>query len=166
MRGWAFFAVLVLAACEGTEIRPEEPVGPRSLEHGALAYDEARGRLVFYGGQDPEELTPLATTWEHDGQQWERILSSGPGPLVQHAMAYDPARQTIVLYGGFGGGSSCFDTWEYDGAWKFIEVEGPGCFYGHSMTYDPVERAVILFDGEDTWSYSGSLWGLIVQRTR
>jgi hypothetical protein len=166
MRSSAALICFCLLACEGREVAPEGPPGPRETEHGALAFDEARRRLVFYGGQDPAELTPLATTWEHDGTDWTRVLVFGPGPLVQHAMAYDAARKKIVLYGGFGGASSCERTWEYDGIWRALDIAGPGCKIGHSMTYDPARREVILFDGEETWSFSGTLWGLIVLPTQ
>jgi len=51
-----------------TEIKTTGP-GKRLLH--AMAYDAARGKLVFYGGEDGRKL--FDDTWEWDGQQWAQI---------------------------------------------------------------------------------------------
>jgi hypothetical protein len=62
----------------------------------AAAFDEARRRLVVYSSPD---------TWEFDGVDWQRRLTSG-GPDVLHAPAfYDHVRQQIAVFAGAPAGN-------------------------------------------------------------
>ncbi len=73
---------------------PLEPPGKTKV---AMAYDEARQRLVLFGSNIGQ--TPL--TWEWDGGNWQRRTVAN-SPVRRHAPAtvYDSARQRVLLFGG------------------------------------------------------------------
>lgn len=130
-----------------------------------LAFDEARGRAVLFGGR---LLT--GDTWEWDGNAWSHIITAvSPPPRFLHTLAYDGARNRTVLFGGGTYSHQRFaDTWEWDGAmWShIITTTTPAARYGHAMVFDSLRQRVILFGGldvtntslSDTWSWDGSMW--------
>jgi len=74
-----------------------------------MAYDQARGVTVLFGGYYYDssiwcDWEPCNThqyysdTWEWDGSQWTERPVTGPPPRFGHAMAYDSTRQVIVLF--------------------------------------------------------------------
>jgi len=96
------------------EFRPT--VSPPPTARHAMAFDEARGRVVLCGGNG-EGFALQPETWEWDGALWHRRAFAGPVPAagVCPALAYDPARQTVLLFGGYGGQPPAAhgETWEY-----------------------------------------------------
>jgi hypothetical protein len=74
---------------------------------GAMVYDEARQRLVLFGG--------AASTWEWDGAQWLDVSPPGESPPggLRVRMAYEADREKVVLFGGHS--SENLDVWEWDG---------------------------------------------------
>ena len=140
---------------------------PGSFE-GAMAYDAARDRTVFFGTD--------GDTWEFDGVSWTRIQTPPEGTppgRVGHAMAYDAARGRVVL---FGGATGLFpiqffnETWTWDGR-RWTEVTpptgSPNGRVGHAMVNDSSGRRVIMYGGfsafgdqanSETWSWDGTSW--------
>lgn len=118
------------------------------LEH-AVAYDDARGRLVLFGGVSG---VAVDDTWEWDGTQWHRMQpSTAPWPRFGHAMAYDATRSRVVLRGGaVRSGRNLVlygDTWEWDGAtWTYTSGGSNGLF-GHALCFDPVRGRVLSYGG-------------------
>ena len=51
--------------------------GPRSSS--SMAFDEATGLTILYGGDDGREQ--YADTWAFDGSTWEQVASEGPQPM-------------------------------------------------------------------------------------
>jgi hypothetical protein len=144
---------------------------PGARDHHAMAYDEARGNVVLFGGQAWDRSSP-GDTWTWDGSVWTRADSStGPGGLYHHAMAYDRRRQRVVLFGGGNStrGSSG-ETWEWDGTrWTRLTIEGPLPRARHRMAYDAARGVVVLHGGtaagaqgfqylDDTWTFDGARW--------
>lgn len=88
-----------------------------------MVYDEARDRVVMFGGQNGGFFgvtcgngeTTCRDTWEWDGSEWIQPTivdvdeDLDPGGRVSHAMAYSPFIQKSVM---FGGGNN--ETWLYD----------------------------------------------------
>lgn len=72
---------------------------PARYAHG-MAYDDARGVVLLYGGSDA--TGPLLDMWQWDGHRWTEIPLTGatPGARYQPVMVYDEARKVTVLYGG------------------------------------------------------------------
>lgn len=153
-----------------------QPVG--RTRH-ALVYDDARQRVLMFGGEGPDG--PLGDLWAWDGETWEERQSQDPEadgeprPRRDHALAYDPARDRVVL---FGGGSADFPddalTWEWDGrGWQRIvpadpERDGQPAERLHcEMAYDTVRGETVLFGGwspgndlagGETWTWNGRSW--------
>jgi hypothetical protein len=129
-----------------------------------MAYDDARQRVVLFGGsrRNMVQLVRLTDTWEWDGTTWtERTPAASPPVSTSHAMAYDVARQRIVLFGGSS------DTWEWDGTtWtQRTPASSPPGRIGHFLAYDAARQRVVLFGGaygnsclSDTWEWDGAAW--------
>lgn len=130
-----------------------------------MAFDEARGKMVVFGGLVGASL--VAQTWTWDGTTWTLADSTtGPGPVGHHAMAYDSRRQRVVMFGGAPPtGPRLSDTWEWDGTqWQRIAtINSPGARSHHRMAYDAARGVTVLFGGGDststeTWTYDGRTW--------
>ena len=145
--------------------------GLQSRDRHAMAFDEARGRMVLFGGYHERIPATLADTWERNGVDWVQRLAL---PLGAGAIAFDQARSRIVLFGGFtvtdvNVAEPCSDaTWEWDGQrWaQRFPVTSPVARRGSSLTYDSVRHRTVLFGGvdaantplADTWEWDGSEW--------
>lgn len=127
----------------------------------AVAYDEARGKVVMFGGSNRGAF--MNDTWEWDGIKWELKAQKGPSQRNSPAMVYDSKRKTIVLFGGdFGGWNdkkAYNDTWEWNGTeWNLLSTEGPPARTNHTVAYDKQRDRVVLFGGMDTQKTLGDLW--------
>jgi hypothetical protein len=136
----------------------------------SMAFDEARDRIVLFGGRTLDPSAPLADTWEFDGNDWiERSTPTSPDPRFGHVTTFDPLRQRTVLFGGFtnGGGSNAVDTWEFDGSdWRevltattpttsvfpalgFHRGHGVAVLVGATGSFNPAPQ---------TWAFDGHDW--------
>lgn len=89
--------------------------GPSPRIQTAAAYDDARDRVVLFGGFDGSVDKP--DTWEWDGNTWTLVAQSEPSPRGATALAYDSRRGKVVLFGGLANAGPQFfgDTWEWTG---------------------------------------------------
>lgn len=156
------FAATLLALRGQFPVRQWYP--PRQMEelrsHG-MNFDDARGRLVVFGGVR-RDGTASRETYEWDGANWlQRTTGFVParwGPLV-----YDRQRNRVVLYTG----ASLF---EWDGAdWQALSpAVVPEDRTAHAIVYDAARQQVVLFGGMDpfnpwevaatTWILAGGTW--------
>ncbi len=149
--------------------KPHQASSPGPRWGHAIAYDEARDRLILFGGQR-DRKTALADTWLWDGRGWTQAPVPGPAARSYAAMAYDPRRARVVLHGGRehleeAGG----DTWEWDGRqWTRASDAGPAPRDHHALAWDGAGGEVMLFGGfsgsavtADTWSWNGERWRLL-----
>lgn len=157
---------------EGGEwlLRATASAPPARFFH-AMAYDQARRRVVVFGGRSALGTT-LGDTWEFDGWNWsDKTPVAGPSPIPREVtgLAYDAARQVCVLFGGgpFLGPAHYDDTWTWNGtAWtEQAPAHRPVSRFGHAMAYDSVHQRVLLFAGtvpggfvDDLWQWDGSDW--------
>jgi cysteine-rich repeat protein len=136
----------------------------------AAAYDEARGRLVLFGGPAsfPEAMTPASesppATLERVGQVfYGRRPRTEPPTRIDSAMVYDSVRERVGLFGGQDAvGGLHGDTWFYDGvdwhdATNAMAMQ-PDARSGHALAYDSLHGKLVLFGGtnktvllNDTW---------------
>jgi photosystem II stability/assembly factor-like uncharacterized protein len=140
----------------------------RSLQ--GMAYDEARGEMVLFGGFAGSSHL-FGDTWTWNGSQWQqKSVSVAPAPRIGHAMAYDAARGQIVLFGGEDPDKQILynDTWVWDGAqWTQKTVSNPPSKRTwNAMVYDGARQQIVLFGGfngsyasyNDTWVWDGINW--------
>jgi len=146
--------------------------GPAPRAGMAMVYDDARERVVLFGGGN--DAGYFGDTWEWNGEEWAQREDIGPAPRTSHAMAYDARRRCVVLYGGTVATqqapkvTSASDTWELsDDGWIQRSDMGPGRLEEHAMAHDA--RGTILFGGRrlgrsavhaiaETWEWDGRLW--------
>ncbi len=179
----------------GAETAQWKRMGGTTLPDGrygqAMAFDEARGVIVLFGGLAGGQgmtQTPTQDVWEWDPAvgTWKLRPATGASPAARSgaAMAYDAARKVFVLFGGrAGSGYDLQDTWEWDpatGAWadKGGAGSSPAARSQHGMVFDSKGGKIVLFGGgrsqlggdpmslyaafSDTWEYDGTNWS---QRT-
>jgi hypothetical protein len=115
---------------------------------GQLAYDDATGQLVLYGGSG--SLGLVGDTWVWDGRTWkQRLPTTTPGPLANPAMSYDPALHALVLFGGqsqpgFASGSAA--TWTWTGSsWRPVtSAVGPTDVLWPTMAFDAATAQMVV----------------------
>jgi hypothetical protein len=176
------YSVLVTGPC-GTNTSPAASLtvskpwtlistnGPQPRYQHGMAYDEARGVTVVYGGQLSGNI-PNGETWEWNGNTWFLRATNGPAARFGVSMAYDSARGKTVLFGGIVNNSSSYndyrgETWEWDGSqWTLQTTNGPAARAYAAMAYDIAAQRFVLFGGYlftnfnlarpyDTWEYDG-----------
>lgn len=150
--------------------------GPGSRTFPAMAFDEARGEILLFGGNrvlfgagtnDPS--TVLDDTWVFRGNKWLRLTAPGPSARAEAAMAYDPLRGRAVLFGGYSntvdGRIRLGDTWEWDGErWQMLATAGPAPRNGAAIAFDEARGRVVLSGGPpafvnpETWEWDGQSW--------
>lgn len=121
---------------------------PPTTATAAVAYDEARRRLIVHSGN----------LHEWDGQRWWSLgaTSAAPGGS-SNPFAYDPNLQRCILYVHGSG------TWAWDGfAWSLAGGTEPGVRAGATIALDRSRNRLVMFGGvggtTDTWAWSGSGW--------
>jgi hypothetical protein len=140
--------------------------GPVARWDHTLAADDARQRMILFGGRDGSAQA-LGDTWvfELAEQTWRRLDVAGPSPRFGQAMAADQAAGVLYLFGGQDNAPTFFDdAWRYELAtdeWSEIDTgDGPrpAARYGTSAVLDDAGALLIshgfTFEGrfDDTWS--------------
>lgn len=138
----------------GTQWAQRSSGGPAPRIDPTMVYDEARQRVVLYGGQ---ALLPmdLSDTWEWNGLYWLEHFGITPPPVSQPAAAaYDRARQRVVLHGGAGLQGNSSGVFEFDGtSWTTRTTSGASAAVLYSaMAYQSAAGRMLLFGGTDLQS--------------
>ncbi len=130
------------------------------------AYDEARQRVVVYGGY-ADNFSKLGDTWEWDGSAWSlrnagQAQPGGPGTRNGIAMVWDAARERVVMTGGESLTAQHGDMWSWDGAtWTLVPTTGLTPHVNHAMAYDTHRSRVIIAGGVRGANSLGGTWELI-----
>jgi hypothetical protein len=149
------------------EVTPATGNPPLRSGHG-IEYDQARSRVVMFGGEEFGTMVQLQDTWEWDGASrcWTEITPLGELPPGRSSVtfAYDSSQERLVMFGGYDRTFPPFqDLWEFDGLnreWVEVTPEGlnPPHRNSHAMAYDAARRQMVLFGGilfawplPDTW---------------
>ena len=139
---------------------------PPARSHPTIGYDQARARVVLFGGLGSGD-TLLADTWEWDGTGWHVVATPRtPSPRHSSRMAYDSRRGRMILFGGASAVGNEGDTWLYDGAtWTpLVTPTMPPGRVGHGLVYDSHRGRVVMFGGvagaalDDTWELGTDDW--------
>jgi hypothetical protein len=165
---WATDQTWVWNGVSWTQRFPTRRPPPRSI--ATMAYDQARGEVVLFGGWSFPSPA-YNDTWVWDGSNWtERSPTHRPSERIGHAMAYDAVRRQVVLFGGNGlscTDSMCSDTWVWDGSdWtQKFPANSPPRRYCHGAAFDAPRGEVVMFGGNnfyewfnDTWVWDGANW--------
>jgi formylglycine-generating enzyme required for sulfatase activity len=148
---------------------------PQGRHSAAMAFDEARGVIVLFGGcldGQCEGSTASNETWEWNGISWTPVsFIDHPQAGGYASMAYDSNRRVIVYYGGCNGSTCYTDTYEYDGIFwqKIATLHTPGSLANSRMVFDPCMNKIFLYAGSragegplnEVWEYDGSDWQLL-----
>lgn len=140
----------------------------------AMAYIPTTGKVLLFGGWDPNRGLLWNDTWSWDGATWTQLYpTKSPSPRWLAAMAYDPATSNVVLFGGHGT-SILGDTWVWDGSnWAQLQPKAsPQARQAASVTFFSPSNQLLLFGGNninqafgDTWTWNGSTWSLARTKT-
>lgn len=152
--------LLMASIATGQTWRQMMPVtSPTARFAHCMAYDEARGQVVLFGGVDSSN-----DTWVWDGTNWtQKFPATMPPARSYSAMTYDRGHRQVVLFGGVDNGGNGFnDTWVWDGSnWTLLHPKNsPSARWTHALAYDAKRGEVILFGGSenDTWRWDGINW--------
>ncbi|HEX5054522.1 MAG TPA: hypothetical protein VFZ65_22270 [Planctomycetota bacterium] len=129
--------------------------GPVPRTGHRMVYDEARQRVVLYGGISTSNMQ-VRDTWDWNGVYWLEHFGVTPPPTcLGSTIAYDRARQRVVLHGGGWNGTTTGGVFEFDGAtWVTRTTSGaPASMSDASMTFVPATGSLLLFGG-----ISGATW--------
>ncbi len=153
---------------DGTTWTEQFPsASPPALYGASLAYDQATGDLVLFGGISSNG--DMAETWTWNGLTWTQLLPADSPPARYSAsLAYDQATGDLVLFGGLADRTLLADTWIWTGT-NWVQqhpATKPAARYAASMSADPATGDLVLFGGynggqtalSDTWTWTGTTW--------
>ncbi len=133
-----------------------------------MAYDEKRGVVVMFGGEEQTGTYMLNDTWEWDGKDWKQIFPDNfPQGRRGGQMFYDHESGKIILLGGFyyAAPDKVFthlnDAWEWDGKiWQYLTTMPKSLLINNpNVVYDPQRQTTTLFDYFDSSRHSFILYG-------
>jgi hypothetical protein len=143
-----------------------------------IAFDEAHGQVVLFGGTDGASPTPTfyQDTWLFDGTAWTAVTPTvKPAVRAYASIAFDHASGQVVLVGGETATALYNDTYVWDGVNWTAKPATAGLSKRAlaSLASDPVRGQLVLFGGvgrttsasvwfNDTWVWTNGAW---VQRT-
>jgi photosystem II stability/assembly factor-like uncharacterized protein len=139
--------------------RHRQAGGPPARAFAAMAYDQARGEVLMFGGGLDR---PLNDTWTWNGSTWRQAHPALSPPATNGAtMVYDASLQEMVLV-------DQGETWTWDGSSWHKSVPAPG--KGGPIAYDPLSRTVVMLvpsrssaqpPATETWTFDGSAWAQV-----
>ncbi|MEM7204517.1 MAG: hypothetical protein AAF628_29945 [Planctomycetota bacterium] len=129
----------------------------------AMAYDEARGRMVLAGGY--RYVFSSGATWEWDGTDWQGPFEGAD--QVPVPMAFDHVRQQVLRFGQPDWPSPPPDprTKVWDGRrWSTLPVRTPTL--GVDMASDRRRKQIVMYaHPQQTWLWDGTNWSLAPTHT-
>lgn len=145
---------------------PGASPSPRSSQ--AMAYDDALGGVVLYGGFIGGAAS--SDCWILKDGRWQDWSGDGGPPRIHSALVYDPDKQRLLLFGGFNTRDRTNELWAYsDHRWTNLGEANdrmPAPRAEHRCTYLP-GQGLFLFGGvvgpdantrrrgNDTWLFDG-----------
>ena len=123
--------------------------GPEARDQPQMAYDEARERIVLFGGRSAAGVL-VSDTWEFDGVAWQAKNVTSPPGRTGHQMTYSPLLGGVVMFGGEQQTQSLDDFWVFDGTrWRELSAPetSPGPRVNPAAAYHEAAGHVVLFGG-------------------
>jgi hypothetical protein len=148
---------------------------PPARYRSAHWYDDARGRVVVYGGHGTSALTD---TWEYDGNTWTQVATGGPVRSTEGYAAFDRATGSAVYFGGSGPTGVSNETWTFSAPTNAIAAPyGRGCAtsagvptlqpaslpqlgsnYTLTLTGAPAVSIAVVVHGLDNLQFAPGIW--------
>jgi hypothetical protein len=134
-----------------------------------MAYDEKRGMVVMFGGEDKSGTYMFADTWIWDGKDWKQMSPMGyPTGRRGGQMFYDPQTEKVILTGGFYYApgkvfTAVNDTWAWDGKdWEYVTSTQDNLIISNpNVAYDPLQKQPILFNYKQVMGWTDKQWQVI-----
>lgn len=162
------FTLLLACAQHPASLASDSPC-PSERYGAAMAYDEANGRLILFGGAEWNAGIFYDDTWAYNysSNEWVELNPEvRPPPRFNPGVAYIPDLQAILIFGGHKPPErNLGDTWLFDvetDTWRELgPTSSPTPRSNAGMAYDAGSGRVILFGGSsnseyptsDTWAY-------------
>jgi len=135
----------------------------------AMARSPNAGRIVLFGGRDPDGSLTDGNTYEiyydavAEAWVWQCLMISGPAPAPRagHKMAFDDSQGVIVLFGGETAADTYSDeTWVFNGAsWTLKDPSlRPPARADHAMAFDGVANLTVVYGGTALAGDLGDVW--------
>lgn len=85
---------------DGHQWVPLHPAhSPPARWHFTMAFDEARRRVVLFGGVNHiGNVTAYGDTWIWDGTDWKQVSNQGPSPRFGHAIACEDGKPQTIAF--------------------------------------------------------------------
>ncbi len=143
------------------------PIGAQAFA-GGIAYDSARGKVVFFSGAiTAQQFSNWTHEWNGPGT-WTPRTDAGPIARVWPSMIYDSVRNQTVVFGGAYDAypHPLWDMWQWDGTtWTELFVPSPSPRYGAAACFDSARGVMVIFGGcdgqvffDETWEWDGTSW--------
>ena len=145
---------------------------PPTRQSGDMAYDDASGQFVMFGGAT--DGSALGDTWTFAAGNWTSWSGPSfvsPSPRWYYGMAYDPEIHEVVLFGGRDVSTDFNDTWTWNGtAWSQVVTSiAPPPMTTSRMVWDAADGYVVLTGGysimpnapseyDFVWTFNGRGW--------
>lgn len=161
---------LVAATVMAQEWRELTPTGagPTPRTHPSSVYDEARHRMVVFGGRSAQGYLDEMWILDLNTMQWAQVVpQSGPTPPPRstHNAVYDGPNDRFLVWSGRLANDFYNDVWSFDLAnqvWTELLPDGPipNMRYGTAAIMDPLAGNLVTFAGftnegrfDDTWRF-------------
>ncbi len=147
------------------EIDTANSPSPRS--NFSMAYDEKRGQVVLFGGNNKDEITVLHDTWVYDGQDWTLKQSSyTPQSRRDAQMFYDPESEKVILSGGIYRSKpdedfkKYQDIWEWDGTkWSAARASNLKVMITRQSTaWDAFNSRLLVYNYDRMLEWGNGKW--------
>lgn len=130
-------------------------ISPPPRAHGAMAYDEAAGRVVLHGGITAAQV-PLADTWAWDGVGWTDLNPATVPPATgRPLLGYDRNEARLLLIDASG--TAADDHVWVGNDWRPVATGRPRAYAWQSAT-DPVRGVLVQYAADATWTWDGVTW--------
>lgn len=146
-------------------------VYPSPRTGAAMAFDNALGKIVLFGGHS--STGPLNDTWTYQGGVWTNIsaqVTGAPAPRYDALMTYDASDGALLMVGGYATSMYENQSYLFNGtvwtATASIPVRTASDVSGPTLTYDALDGFVI-FDGGGygsngpSYTYHSGVWTLL-----
>ena len=156
---------------DGVWVEQDSESGPPARIKAVMVYDEARDKLVLFGGLGRDSMT-MNDVWEWDitAKAWTEgvpVTEAKPSTRCCHTAFYDPISERTIIYGGVNEEGEFFpDAWAWDGReWVEWEMSNNGfpipAYSDYPFAYDSKEDRIIVMDGT-TWEIKDGQWSQLL----